>query len=171
MIKINLLRLNSDFPYLKFLCDQIPDLPKDATADQKREVGKMVYKLGRIFESAERQQTATNKSLQKVAAICGVTLGAQDNDKAKAQTFSQMADDMLSPHECNIWGDPFKLEELSPYFQLTGGVCKLSWLINDGNGKEEEVYDVIDPQVPNLHPLEAADRTERDAAEALAATA
>lgn len=181
MITVNLLKLNSDFPYLKFLCDQIPELPKDATLEQKKEVGKIVYKLGRIYESVERQQTATNKSMQKVATICGVVLGAPDNDRFKAQQFSQTADEMLSAHDAKIWGDPFKLEELSPYFQLTGGVCKMNWLINDGS-KEEQAYEVIEPELPTLkfqfapdtddiHPLEAEDRTERDNAEAMAAAA
>lgn len=136
MISIPLRKLNSDYPALLALSAQQPNLPKESTADQRIQAGKIVYKIGRIADAAKAQQEVVQKSLEKLAKLFDITLGDLNNPKERVTAFNESADEMLRANKFSCRWDAFKLEELAPYFDLTGDICQLGWLIT-GDEKEE----------------------------------
>jgi len=153
-MKITLDQLNQDYYALRALSVQMPTLAKDASPDERKKVGKLVYKIGRIMAKAEKQQELTNKSLEKLATIVGITIGDQNAPPEKAKAYNEAAKGMMLSAEVKLFGDPFTLEELSPYFNLSGDICKLQWLIKDADDKDDD-FEAVEPSLPSL-PSDAA---------------
>ena len=149
-INISLKDLNRDYPSLRLLTSREPKLAPNASAEDRKMAGKIVYRLGRIADAAEAQQEATNKTLQKLAKLHGITLGGQDNDPKKVDTFNDSAEVMLESNHFVCRWDAFTTDELSPYFDLTGDICKLGWLINDGSAGED--FKPVEPEISAMAP-------------------
>ena len=129
MIKVTLKQLNRSYGHLQLLAGQ--ELP-----------GKVAYKVGRILDGVESEQTRLNKALTKEAKALGFTLGNKDQapqmieSKASVpdeiiEKFNDQAEELMTA-EVELWGDPFKVSELAAHAKLTGAMCAtLNWLIVD----------------------------------------
>ena len=134
MMKVTLKQLNRGYGHLQQLAAQ--ELP-----------AKVAYKVGRILDGAESEQNRLNKAFAKIAKDLGFTLGSQNQPPQMIETkaavpediiekFNGQADDLMTA-EVELWGDPFKLSELTTA-KLTGAMCAtLNWLIIEDDAAAE----------------------------------
>lgn len=138
-MRINLKQLNKSYQQLQLLAGK--ELPKGQ--------GKLAYKLGRIKETADDEVERLNKELAKMSKAHGFYIGGpnqpprpvnkdEELTDEQIEAFNDDADKMMNETFIDLWGDPFRLEELEPHIALSGEMCaKLSWLIIDGERKEK----------------------------------
>lgn len=134
-MKITLKQLNRGYGHLQFLASQ--ELP-----------AKVAYKVGRILDGAESEQTRLNKHFAKLAKSLGFTLGNKEQPPQMIESkgevpeeiiekFNDQADELMTA-EVELWGDPFKVSELANCAKLTGAMCAtLHWMIIEDDATAE----------------------------------
>lgn len=85
-----------------------------------REQHKLVYKLGRILKSAQPEIDAIGTHLNELMAAYGVNVPDNERDPKKVTEYNKAANDFLSTTKVNLWGDPFKVDEILGVLAISG---------------------------------------------------
>jgi hypothetical protein len=112
------------------LNDSYQALLRLAQKELPKEQHKLAYKLSRIVKSAKSEIDALSESQIDLMRKCGFVQGEQDVDPKLIDDFNRQASRFLKETRCELWGDPFKLAELTAHISISAlDLALLDWLI------------------------------------------
>lgn len=144
-MKVSLKTLNRSYAQFQYLSSQ--PFPKGQ--------GKLAYKIGRIKEQVDAEIERLNRHLKIMGDTYGMSLGSaqraprmMDGGEVSDEivdAFNFDADEFMQSTIVEIWGDPFSLDDLTPYLEISAETCaRLSWLIFDPEAKPHDLQQAAD---------------------------
>lgn len=118
-MKVTLWQLNESYQALVKLAQT--ELPKDKH--------KLAYKLSRIVKSAKIEIDALGESLNDLMRKCGFEPGSGEVAPEKLKDYNDQARTFMKETTCDLWGDPFKLDDLADVSITPFDLALLDWLI------------------------------------------